>query len=245
VRRKRSSKAEDQLLRKLDPKWRARVPDTAFSVQYFPSPMRFIRVDVQDDGIQTSLTAEFRFGEEPRALCMYGNKDLVALDFFGRLVKPIKYQLETFRGRNSLSEKPKLLSVVPGMPGSFSINPGHIFEVCDAVVAFDTNSSPKLLGEDKVSVLGVAIAERLALRFPMLVRIKGRYAAEFRNLVEPKEKIGWAIGLRELYASDILSPQWRVAIIVDAFANELSAMNNGSEIVSGYPFCPVKSAGSR
>lgn len=236
--RRKSRAGDNQLLKRLDPKWATRMPDHAFTVQHFPRPLRFIRIDVKDEGVETALIAEFRLGDEPRSLGMYGNRDLVAVDFRGRPVKPIKYQLETFRPRNSSSEKRKLLSVVPGMPGSFSINPGHIFEACDAVVALDTNSSPKLLGSDRISVLGVAIAERVALRFPKLVRIKGRYAAEFRNLIAPQEKIGWAIGLKELYASDILNPAWRVAIIVDAFVNELAAMNAGGEVVLGYTLPP-------
>lgn len=238
MRPKRKSKSDDQLLRKLDPKWATRVPDGARSVFHMPRPLRFIRIDLKDEGVETALTAEFPFGREPKMLVMHGNKNLTAYDFLGLPVQPIKYQLETSRNRNSQSAKPKLLSIVPGMPGSFSINPGHIFEACDAVVAFDTNSSPTLLGQDKVSVLGVAIAEKVQLKFPKLVRIKGRYAAEFRNLAEPKEKIGWAIGLKELYGSDILREEWKVAVIVDAFANELSAINNGGEIVLGYSLPP-------
>jgi hypothetical protein len=169
---------------------------------------------------------------------MYGNKELVAVGFNGLPVRPVKYKLETTRRRNSQNAKPKVLSIVPGVPGSFSINPGHIFEACDAVVALDTNSAFKPLGDDKVSVLGVAIAERVALKYPKLVRVKGRYAAEFRNLSAPQEKIGWVIGLKELYASEILKTHWRVAVIVDAFAGELEALNGGTEIIGGYSLPP-------
>lgn len=234
MRRKKNEKDDKQLLRQLDPNWASRMPDNALSIQKFPRPARFVRIDVRDDGVETALTAEFRLGEEPQTLGMFGNKELVAQDFLGRFVRPLRYHIETFRKRQSTSTKPKLLSWVPGIPGSFSINPGHIFQACDAVIALDTNSSQHLLGDDKVSVLGVAITEKFALKFPKLVKFKGQYAAEFRNLIEPKEKIGWAIGLRELFASDVLDARWRIVVIVDAFANELAAINSGVEILPGY-----------
>jgi hypothetical protein len=233
VRSKRTSSNDGALIRRLDPNWAKRVPDEACSVMRFDRPLRFMRLDLKDEDVETALTAEFRLGEEPKALFIYGNKNLVAFDFSGRRVRPVTYVIETSRARNSQSGKRKLLSLVPGTPGSFSINPGHIFDACDAVVAIDTNTSAVPLEGRTVSVLGVAVAERYALRYPKLIRISARYAAEFHDLALPREKTGWAIALKELYDCDILKPERRVAVIVDAFASELGEFNKGAEIVNG------------
>jgi hypothetical protein len=102
------------------------------------------------------------------------------------------------------------------------------------VIALDTNTPTKQVHRDRLSVLGVAVARRIELAYPELLRIRTERAIEFRNLKDPIEKHGWLIALEALYHDGLLNPRWKVGVIVDAYLDELSNFNAGAEIIPGH-----------
>jgi hypothetical protein len=222
-------------MRELDPHFDSRLPDNYFVVRDLPGkPLRFVKIDLGDDGVTNTVVLRFPEGSRPRKVVMWATKEVEIYDVFGQRLTPDSYYIETSRPRRSSSGKPKLVSIVPGLSDKITLNIGHIFWSFDAVVSIDTNTPKKRVNGETLSVLGVAVAKPTKLAYPPLVRITANKAIEFRNLKDPKEKYGWLIALQALYNTGWLDPRRKVGVIVDAYLNELSDFNAGGEIVPGY-----------
>lgn len=240
MKQNRKKLGQKSLLQTLDPKIHSRLPDNYFSVIDLPGkPARFMKFDLSDDGVISTIDITFPEGARPRKAYIQATKDVFIYDALGHKLKPERYHIETYRERNSDSKKKKLVSIVPGLTDRITVNTGHIFNSFDAVVSIDTNTYEKdLVGGDKLSVLGVSISRKMELKYPELLEITARHAIEFRNLKDPKEKHGWFVGLHKMYTSGLLKPEWKVAVIVDSYANEVMSFNNGAEIVAGFRLTP-------
>ena len=187
--KRRRSPPGQTLITTLDPRRHLRVPDHYRQAFRFPGiQARSASFDIHDDGMTSTLTMIFPEGSYPETTVLYGTKRVSLYDRYGRPVIPERYWIETTRLRESASSKPKLISIVPGISGFLTVNPGYIFEACDAIVALDTNTRLDKENET-ISILGIAIARRSPLYHPKLIHVEGRYAIEFRGLGEPKKNL--------------------------------------------------------
>lgn len=154
---------------------------------------------------------------------------------FGEIVKPLSYHIDTYRARNSESKKRKLLSSLPGISGkSLTCNPGALFQAYDVVIALDSNTPKEPIEGTPVTVLGIAHTRRVALPYPELVEVRASHAIEFRNLQEPRERYGWQAGIHIALNDKWFAPEDKVAVVVDAYANQLIEYNCGNEVVPGF-----------
>lgn len=147
-------------------------------------------------------------------------------------ITDFKYQIETYRQRISGSSKKKLLNIVPGIIRPATASPDEIILSCDKIFAFDTNT--KKIGDSVISVLGISNARASVLNRPRFVSIRNTHAIEFRNLMQPYEKVGWLMGLNAAIDLGWIDPSEKVGIIVDSYSNEIMDLNNGEELFPGY-----------
>ncbi|MBY6265102.1 hypothetical protein EI613_24740 [Azospirillum sp. 412522] len=235
-RKNRNQKRKPQekgLLRSLDPHYDQRLPDHYFTAMELPgAPTRYLSLQIDGDGVTHHLKVTFPEGSRPKIAIIQATRDVFVYDVFSRLLVPEKFHIETYRKRQSGSSKIKFTSIVPGFSTQITANTGHIFEKCDAVVSIDTNTKTERIGDDYISVLGISTSRLSPLSYPKLVHINAQNAIEFRNLVPPREKIGWIVALREMYRQEMLKEDWNVCVVVDAYQSEVMEFNNGGEIFS-------------
>ncbi|TWB49559.1 hypothetical protein FBZ92_12699 [Nitrospirillum viridazoti] len=232
---KRGGNKRKRSVPEMDPRWRERIPDDYSAVQYFPDiSAKYLSLTLQEGVVSTVLKAEIPPGVKLRSAVIWGNKRVDLYDSWDRKIIPSSYWIETTRKRNSNSEKLKFINIVPGSEDYVTVSFDHIFDAFDSVVAIDTNTyiNKKINGEE-LSVLGISTASKLKISFPQAVNIRAGYAVEFRDLQDPKEKYGWIVALRALYDQRIVEYGKKIAVIVDAYANEIMDINNGKEIIEG------------
>lgn len=225
---------DSSLFTKLDANFYNRLPDHHFTRFDLPGVIsRYMRMTVREGVVETQLEAAFAEFSRPKTAIVHANRDVTIYDVYGRILVPEKYHIVSTRKRLSGSSKIKYLNVTPGLSPRLNINPGHIFECCDYVISIDTNTKVlEKINGDIVSVLGISTSKLSSLSFPRLVYINSRNAIEFRNLKEPREKIGWVFAIRQMFLHRLIDPNSKICIIVDSFQNEIMDYNNGKNLFS-------------
>jgi len=108
---------------------------------------------------------------------------------------------------------------------NLGFNPSGALKDYDRVVAIDTNT---VQTKDRVlSVTGIVNAKWVRTNGKQdQVRFGTPFCLEFRDLSEPKEKIGWMMALHQLTINGYFEDCKRVAVIVDAFLGDISKINS-------------------
>lgn len=108
---------------------------------------------------------------------------------------------------------------------NLGFNPSNSLKEYDGIIAIDTNT---VQIEDRVlSVTGIVHAKwALDNGKKDQIHFGTPFCLEYRDLAEPKEKIGWMMALHQLTINGYFADSERVAVVVDAFLGDISKMNS-------------------
>lgn len=124
----------------------------------------------------------------------------------------------------------KVLCKVPLDSEALYLNDKSTLLAYDTIVAIDTNT--KTISDTDVSVTGIAISKWVDQQS---YSYEVPFCIEFSELIDPKEKMGWIAAMEELSKKGYFKSSSKVLLIVDAFLNEIDAINGRKKpIVNNY-----------
>lgn len=119
----------------------------------------------------------------------------------------------------------KVLNRTPLRPTKLKFNADCALEDFDLIVAVDTNS--RIIGGRNLSVAGIVLgywATDIRTQSRM-ISYQVPFCIEFVDLIEPRERIGWTMAVTELVSRRYFSYGTKIALIVDAYLDEIPSMN--------------------
>jgi hypothetical protein len=129
---------------------------------------------------------------------------------------------------------PKVTSRIPqaGEALSFDEAPA-LARNFDVLCAVDTNT--RVIGERRVSVVGVVLIKRNTLPTPRGLQTEWRFDApfcmEYVDLIPPAENFGWMAAQEEMLKRGLIKTSQRVGVIVDSDLGNIKAYNERSKPV--------------
>lgn len=133
---------------------------------------------------------------------------------------------------------PKVINSTPLQSSALATTANHALRQFDVLLAVDTNT--RTIGQRNISVSGLVLGAWVTdpKNGSLAVSYHTPFCLEFVECNEPRERIGWFMALCELRRRGHLPRDANTALIVDAYLDDLPAINARKSPVVGPFFLP-------
>jgi hypothetical protein len=178
---------------------------------------------------------EIAFNREQVISGMHVDEATSELTLFGEKGEPVhRKRVATGKDYERSGKSPKHLSRVPSLPSRIFLDPSRALQRFAAIYAVDTNT--KDIGGRRVSVAISLAVKNLRFEGPRWHASTEFFGAfEFHDAKHNPERIGWANVIQRISENPV---QGSLAIIVDAYRDQLADINARKQPVVGSLYLP-------